>query len=69
MIRSRDSYTTFLVWPYAIAPAIAGVLWWFTLQPLDRHHALCAGGIGLQTGTTAPENGTDAMILIIVAAA
>ena len=27
MIRSKDTYTTFLVWPYAIAPAIAGVLW------------------------------------------
>ncbi|MCB1408740.1 MAG: glycerol-3-phosphate transporter permease, partial [Rhodobacteraceae bacterium] len=25
MIRSRDLYTTFLVWPYAVAPAVAGV--------------------------------------------
>jgi sn-glycerol 3-phosphate transport system permease protein len=33
MIRSRDSYTTFLVWPYAVAPAIAGVLWWFIFNP------------------------------------
>ena len=33
MIRSRDGYTTFLVWPYAVAPAIAGVLWWFIFNP------------------------------------
>ena len=33
MIRSRSAYTTLLVWPYAIAPALAGVLWWFIFNP------------------------------------
>ena len=67
MIRSRDLYTTFLVWPYAVAPAVAGVLWWFIFNPsvgilpymlemlgYDWNHRLHAG---------------DAMALVILAAA
>ncbi|MCV0397611.1 MAG: sn-glycerol-3-phosphate ABC transporter permease UgpA [Rhizobiaceae bacterium] len=33
MIRSRNAYTTLLVWPYAVAPAVAGILWWFLFNP------------------------------------
>ncbi|MEZ5750983.1 MAG: sn-glycerol-3-phosphate ABC transporter permease UgpA [Paracoccaceae bacterium] len=67
MIRSRETYTTFLVWPYAVAPAIAGVLWWFIFNPsvgilpyvldmvgYDWNHRLNAG---------------DAMALVVIAAA
>jgi len=67
MIRSKDGYTTFLVWPYAVAPAIAGVLWWFIFNPsvgilpymlemvgYDWNHRLHSG---------------DAMTLVVIAAA
>ncbi|WP_323034796.1 sn-glycerol-3-phosphate ABC transporter permease UgpA [Pararhodobacter sp.] len=67
MIRSRDTYTTFLVWPYAVAPAIAGVLWWFIFNPSVGILPYILSGFGydwnhrLQSG--------DAMILVVVAAA
>lgn len=32
-IRGRALYRTLLIWPYAIAPAIAAVLWFFLLSP------------------------------------
>ena len=32
-IRANRTYTTLLVWPYAVAPAVAGVLWWFMFNP------------------------------------
>ena len=67
LIRSRDAYTTFLVWPYAVAPAIAGVLWWFIFNPSVGLLPYILEGLGydwnhrLQSG--------DAMILVIIAAA
>lgn len=33
MLRSARVYTTLLVWPYAVAPAVAGILWWFIFNP------------------------------------
>jgi sn-glycerol 3-phosphate transport system permease protein len=32
-IKGSGLYTTLLIWPYAVAPAIAGVLWLFMFQP------------------------------------
>jgi sn-glycerol 3-phosphate transport system permease protein len=32
-IKGATAYRTFLIWPYAVAPAIAGVLWIFMLDP------------------------------------
>src|SRR5947207_6145229 len=31
--RAAGVYQTLLVWPYAVAPAVAGVLWYFLLNP------------------------------------
>jgi sn-glycerol 3-phosphate transport system permease protein len=33
VIRGATVYKTFLVWPYAVAPAVAGVLWGFLFNP------------------------------------
>ena len=33
MLRSAATYTTLLIWPYAVAPAVAGILWWFIFKP------------------------------------
>jgi sn-glycerol 3-phosphate transport system permease protein len=67
MIRSRDSYTTFLVWPYAIAPAIAGVLWWFIFNPTLGIMPYILDMFGYDWNHR--RNGNDAMIMVIIAAA
>ena len=33
VIRGATVYKTFLVWPYAVAPAVAGVLFGFLFNP------------------------------------
>ncbi|MGY6705106.1 sn-glycerol-3-phosphate ABC transporter permease UgpA [Roseinatronobacter sp.] len=67
MIRSRDSYTTFLVWPYAIAPAIAGVLWWFIFNPTLGIMPYILDMVGYDWNHR--RNGNDAMIMVIIASA
>ena len=67
MLRSRSAYTTLLVWPYAVAPAIAGVLWWFIFNPTIGvlPYLLSAFDYRWNHRTSA----TDAMILVVIAAA
>jgi sn-glycerol 3-phosphate transport system permease protein len=67
MIRSRDSYTTLLVWPYAVAPAIAGVLWWFIFNPTLGILPYILDMMGYDWNHR--RSGTDAMIMVIVASA
>ena len=33
MLRGASAYKTFLIVPYAVAPAVAGVLWMFIFNP------------------------------------
>lgn len=33
VLRARQAYRTLLIWPYAVAPAVAGVLWTFMFDP------------------------------------
>ena len=33
VIRGKLAYQTLLIWPYAVAPALAGVLWWSLFDP------------------------------------
>lgn len=67
MIRSRDAYTTFLVWPYAVAPAIAGVLWFFIFNSSVGILPYVLRGLGYDWNHRL--DGNDAMILVIIAAA
>lgn len=67
MIRSRDAYTTFLVWPYAVAPAIAGVLWWFIFNPSIGILPYVLDIFGINWNHRS--SGNQAMILVIIAAA
>ncbi|MCR8722853.1 sn-glycerol-3-phosphate ABC transporter permease UgpA [Frigidibacter sp. ROC022] len=32
-LKSSKFYTTLLVWPYAVAPVVAGIMWWFIFNP------------------------------------
>ena len=67
MLRSAAPYTTMLIWPYAVAPAVAGILWWFIFNP-----AICILPFVLERvwGYDWNHNltGSDAMILVVVAA-
>ena len=67
MLRSRNAYTTLLVWPYAIAPAIAGVLWWFIFNPSIGIVPYALEMLGYRWNHRT--SGADAMMLVIIAAA
>src|SRR4029453_16942668 len=32
-LKAAGGYKTLMIWPYAVAPAVAGVLWFFMFQP------------------------------------
>jgi sn-glycerol 3-phosphate transport system permease protein len=63
----RNGYTTLLVWPYAVAPAIAGILWWFIFSPTIGILPYLLAQIGYDWNHRV--SSTDAMILVVVAAA
>ena len=66
VIRGAGVYKTLLIWPYAIAPALAGMLWGFLLQPTIGVIPYVLRLYGLSWNYHL--NGTDAMILVIIAA-
>jgi sn-glycerol 3-phosphate transport system permease protein len=65
-IRGAGIYRTLLIWPYAVAPAIAGVLWLFMFQPSLGLVAQAMRSAGLNWNPLL--DGTHAMILVILAA-
>ena len=66
VIRGATLYKTFLIWPYAVAPAVAAVLWLFLFNPTLGvvAHALRDMGIAWDPLL----NGNDALTMVIVAA-
>lgn len=67
VLRGASFYKTLLIWPYAVAPVLAGVLWWLMFNPTIGVIAYALRGIGISWNHML--DGTQAMILIIVAAA
>ncbi|THK37373.1 sn-glycerol-3-phosphate ABC transporter permease UgpA [Ensifer sp. MPMI2T] len=67
LLKGGRVYTTLLVWPYAVAPVIAGLLWWFLFNSTTGVLAYFLGQLGIRWDHNL--NGTHAMILIIIAAA
>lgn len=65
-IRGATGYKTFLVWPYAVAPAIAGVLFGFLFNPRVGILAYSLNSIGIEWNHQL--NGNQAMILVVAAA-
>lgn len=65
-IKGAGVYRTLLIWPYAVAPAIAGVLWYFMFQPSLGMVARGLRGLGYDWNPLL--NGNQAMVLVIVAA-
>ncbi len=66
VIKGTALYRTFLIWPYAVAPAVAGVLWFFMFNPSIGTLTYLLRFLGYQWNHYL--NGTDAMALIILAA-
>ncbi len=66
VVKGSAVYKTLLVWPYAVAPAIAGVLWLFMFAPSIGVVSYALRAIGLDWNHLL--NGTHAMILIVFAA-
>jgi len=67
MLRSAATYTTLLIWPYAVAPAVAGILWWFIFNPaIGILPFVLEQTLGYDWNHNL--TGRDAMILVIIAA-
>lgn len=67
VVRGATAYRTFLVWPYAIAPAVAGVLWAFMFNPTIGIISYILRQSGYEWNYFT--NGGQAMLLVIIAAA
>ncbi len=67
VIRGAEIYKTLLIWPYAVAPAIAGVLWLFMFSPAIGLISFYLKIMGYNWNHIL--NGGEAMSLVVVAAA
>jgi sn-glycerol 3-phosphate transport system permease protein len=66
-VRSATVYKTLIIWPYAVAPVVAGVLWFFLFNPTVGVIVIYLKVLGVEWNHTL--NGTQAMVLVIIAAA
>jgi len=66
VIRGAMAYKTLLIWPYAVAPAIAGVLWLFMFAPSIGIVSFWLRQAGVNWNHLL--NGDHAMTLIVMAA-
>ena len=66
VIRGAMAYKTLLLWPYAVAPAVAGVLWLFMFNPSIGLVSFYLKLMGYNWNHVL--NGGEAMLLVIIAA-
>jgi sn-glycerol 3-phosphate transport system permease protein len=66
VIRGALAYKTLLIWPYAVAPAVAGVLWLFMFAPSIGVVSYALRRTGFEWNHLL--NANDAMALIVMAA-
>ena len=67
LIKGAGTYRTLLIWPYAVAPAIAGVLWLFMFNTRVGVVSWYLGQLGYDWNHVL--NGPEAMGLVVVASA
>ena len=67
VIRGAGAYKTLLIWPYAVAPALAGVLWGFMFNPTIGVVAYVLNAIGYSWNFYV--DGDQALFLVTIAAA
>src|SRR5438552_6609616 len=66
ILRGAGVYKLLLIWPYAVAPAIAAVLWMFLFNPTLGVVAYWLRGLGIPWDPLL--NGTHALIMVVIAA-
>ncbi len=66
VVKGAMVYKTLLIWPYAVAPAVAGVLWLFMFAPSVGIVSYALNSIGFDWNHLL--NGRHAMALIVMAA-
>ena len=67
LIKGAGVYRTLLIWPYAVAPAVAGVLWLFMFNTRVGLISWYLGQMGYDWNHVL--NGGEAMSLVVVASA
>jgi sn-glycerol 3-phosphate transport system permease protein len=65
VIKAASIYKTLLIWPYAVATAVAGVLWLFLFSPSVGILAVMLAKLGISWNPRL--DGTDAMTLVVLA--
>lgn len=65
VIRAATFYKTMLIWPYAVATAVAGVLWLFMFSPSVGIIAVFLFELGISWNPRL--DGNDAMLLVVMA--
>ena len=66
-IRSATTYKTLIIWPYAVAPVVAAVLWYFLFNPTVGMVSFFLRSVGYEWDHSL--NGRQAMLLVIIASA
>lgn len=66
IVKGALVYKTLLIWPYAVAPAVAGVLWLFMFTPSVGVVAYALRAMGIDWNHLL--NSTHAMTLVVMAA-
>ncbi|PJI42366.1 sn-glycerol-3-phosphate ABC transporter permease UgpA [Ferrovibrio sp.] len=66
LVRGTTAYKTLLIWPYAVAPAVAGALWGFVFLPGPGVLAYVLERAGIDWNFQL--NGGQAMFVVVVAA-
>jgi len=66
VLRGAAVYKTLLIWPYAVAPAVAAILWLFLFNPTLGVVAHWLKGLGIPWDPLL--DGTDALIMVVIAA-
>ena len=67
IIKGATTYRTLLIWPYAVAPVLAGALWVFMFNPTLGIFPYLLELVGIDWNHYL--NGSQAMMLVIIAAA
>lgn len=65
-IRGATAYKTFIIWPYAVAPVVAAVMWYFLFNPTVGMISFFLKAVGVDWNFTL--KGGQAMLLVIIAA-
>jgi sn-glycerol 3-phosphate transport system permease protein len=67
IVRGSNGYRAMLMWPYAVAPAVAGALWFFMFNPSLGIIAYFLDALGYDWNHYI--KGRDALVLVIIASA